>query len=194
MDERRYYLCDTCALICVDPAHHLAPDAEKAHYTTHENSIENAGYVHFLDRVIQPTLPYLNTTMRGLDYGCGPGPTLSRLLRRQGIACEDYDPLFVPRAPRPPYDFIFSTECFEHFRLPHQEIRRICALLRPGGLLAVMTERWTTLEHFAQWYYPRDPTHVAFYHADTMRYVCTRFGLTVLWQDADRVVIFRRGD
>jgi len=192
-DKRRYYLCSTCWLIFADPSHHLSPAEEKARYETHNNSIEDEGYVQFLNRVIQPMLPYLHSDMRGLDYGSGPGPTLSKLVRRQGIACEDYDPFFADRPIQPPYDFIFSTECFEHFKNPQAEIQRICDLLKPGGLLGIMTERWTTPEAFADWWYTRDPTHVSFYHANTFDFLCRRFGLRILWQDGSRAVIFQRG-
>jgi SAM-dependent methyltransferase len=191
-DRRRYYLCGNCSLIFADPQHRLSPAEEKAFYSTHENSIENPGYVAFLNRVIQPMLLYLDRGMSGLDYGCGPGPTLSLLLKRHGIACDDYDPLFADRVLQPPYDFVFSTECFEHFHNPEVEIRRIASLLRPGGLLGIMTERWTTLEQFANWYYTRDPTHVCFYQTSTLDFVCRRYGFTPVWLDESRVAILRR--
>lgn len=192
-DERRYYLCDTCALIFADPAEHLPPAEERARYELHQNSIENEGYVRFLNQLVEALLPHLDAGMRGLDYGCGPAPTLSLLLRRRKIACDDYDPLFADRPPRPPYDFVAASESFEHFRRPVEEIERILSLLRPGGLVGVMTERWTTLAAFAGWHYTRDRTHVSFYHADTFGFMGARFGLTPVWVDADRIVILRRG-
>jgi len=193
-DRRRYHLCRRCFLIFADPCQHLSPEEERARYTTHENRIENEGYVRFLNRVLRPMLPYLDKGMRGLDYGCGPGPTLSALLRRHGLACDDYDPFFASRSLRPPYDFIVSTECFEHFYRPNEEIRRLCDLLNPGGLLGIMTERWATLERFATWYYTRDPTHTSFFHEKTFQFMCDRFGLDRLWQDENRVVILRLRD
>ncbi|MEA2102554.1 MAG: class I SAM-dependent methyltransferase [Thermodesulfobacteriota bacterium] len=191
-DNRRYYLCKNCSLIFVDSCHHISPEEEKKRYATHENNIENEGYVKFLKRVLHPMLSYLDNRMLGLDYGCGPGPTLSQLVRQQGIACDDYDPFFAINPIRPPYDFIFSTECFEHFHNPEKDIRRIYSLLKPGGLLGIMTDRWTTLEKFDKWYYTKDPTHVSFYHANTFNYICNRYGFTPLWQDDNRVNLFRR--
>ncbi|HSK31814.1 MAG TPA: class I SAM-dependent methyltransferase [Candidatus Limnocylindria bacterium] len=145
-----------------------------------------------MNRVVQPMLPHLDAGMRGLDYGCGPGPTLSLLLQRRGIACDDYDPLFADRLLQPSYDFVFSTECFEHFHQPEIEIRRISSLLKPRGLLGIMTERWTTREGFANWYYTRDPTHVCFYHERTLDFICRRFGFEPVWMDANRAAILRR--
>ena len=191
-DERDYHHCGVCHLIFADPVHRLPEAQERAHYQTHENSIDQPGYVRFLSRVLEPMLPHLDSGMRGLDYGCGPGPTLSRLVRRQGIACDDYDPLFADRPLRPPYDFLFSTECFEHFHHPAAEIGRIHSLLKPGSLLGIMTERWTTLPAFSTWYYTRDPTHVSFYHAETFAFLCDRFGFVPVWSDEQRVTILRR--
>lgn len=134
-------------------------------------------------------LPYLNVTMRGLDYGCGPGPVLSQLVRKHGMVCEDYDPLFADRSLQPPYDFIFATECFEHFLNPDREIQRLRNLLRSGGLLGIMTECWTDVEQFGRWYYTKDPTHISFYHADTLDYICNQYGFALLWQKENRVFI-----
>lgn len=191
-DQRRYRLCGGCSLIFTDPQCYLSTAEEKAHYETHENSIENGSYVGFLNRLVEPMLPYLDRHMRGLDYGCGPGPTLSVMMQRRGIECEDYDPLFVKRKLQPPYDFITATECFEHFHRPGEEIQRIASLLRPGGLLGVMTERWQSEEAFADWYYTRDPTHVSFYHTETFDYLCRRFGFSRVWMDDKQVMILRR--
>ncbi|MEX2523532.1 MAG: class I SAM-dependent methyltransferase [Gammaproteobacteria bacterium] len=191
-DERRYYLCGHCSLIFADEEHYLPIEQEKAHYETHENSIENSGYVSFLNRLVEPMLPCLNGGMRGLDYGCGPGPTLSLMMKRQGIECGDYDPLFVDRKPQPPYDFITATECFEHFQRPAREMEYIASLLGPGGLLGIMTERWTSTAAFAGWYYTRDPTHVSFYHEKTFEFLCRRFGFSRVWMDDRQVIILRR--
>ena len=191
-DARRCYLCANCALIFVDPAQRLSPAEERVRYTLHQNSPHDRGYVAFLNQLLQPLLSYLVDGVRGLDYGCGPTPVLSRLAQDQGIACDDYDPFFVDGPLRPPYDVVFASECFEHFHHPAEEMAHILGLLKPGGLLAIMTERWTTLAAFADWYYAQDPTHVVFYHADTFDFLCERFGLTPVWREEKRVIILRR--
>lgn len=191
-DHRTYYLCSQCSLIFADSCHLLPPEEEKQHYATHENHIDNAGYVSFLNQLLEPLLPYLRSDMRGLDYGSGPGPTLSQLVKHHGMDCDDYDPFFTNTPLNPPYDFILATECFEHFHRPADEMKRITEWLKSGGLLGVMTEHWTTLEQFHHWYYTKDPTHVCFYHANTLDYLCRQYGFVPLWQDTKRVTIFRR--
>lgn len=191
-DQRKYYRCTHCSLIFVDPGYFLSPEAEKRHYSTHENYLHNEGYVRFLNQILEPMLPFVDSNMQGLDYGCGPGPTLSLLLQQQGISCDNYDPFFTQAPINPPYDFILATECFEHFFFPAKEMQKICAWLKPGGLLGVMTERQTTPEQFKTWYYTKDPTHIVFYHTDTFDYLCRHYGLVRLWDDTKRVSIFRR--
>lgn len=191
-ESRDYRHCDHCGLIHVPEEQHLTTARERAFYETHENSPDNVGYVRFLERLLQPMLPYLDKGMKGLDFGCGPGPVLSGLARRQGLDCEDYDPYFADRRPEPPYDFVFATEVFEHFRRPDRDLQRVCELVKPGGLLGVMTERWTSLKAFSGWYYARDPTHVAFYHLKTFDFICRRHGFSMLWKDGSRVIILRK--
>jgi hypothetical protein len=186
-DDRTYRLCSRCWLIAADPRHRLSRDEEAAHYRTHENSIHNQGYVDFLSRAVNPMLPRLDASMRGLDFGCGPGPTLSQILGRHGIVCDDYDPIFRDVPLRPPYDFLFATECFEHLWSPARELQKIRALLRPGAPLGIMTELWTDLTSFGKWHYTRDPTHVSFFHARTIEFICAEHGFELLWTDRKRV-------
>lgn len=54
-----------------------------------------------------------------------------------------------------------------------------------------MTEKWTTPEAFSRWVYAKDDTHVAFYHADTFRYISKKYKFNLLESNNPRVVIFR---
>src|SRR5690606_29451105 len=47
-----------------------------------------------------------------------------------------------------------------------------------GGLLAVMTSFQTDDNHFANWYYRRDPTHVVFYRESTFHYLAQQYQYT----------------
>ena len=187
-----YRLCPRCALIAMAPESLPDRDSERARYLTHQNGPQYPGHVAFLRRAIDPTLPYLAPGARALDYGCGPVPTLSVVLRAEGIACEDYDPLFLPELPEGPFDAIFATEVVEHMHHPGEELARIVDLLRPGGLFTLMTEPWTEADAFADWYYARDPTHVCFYHERTITYLCAAYGLAVVERPEPRVWVVRR--
>jgi SAM-dependent methyltransferase len=191
-DKRSYYYCDTCFLIFADPEYHLSLEDERSRYQTHNNGIEYPGYVQFLNRVISPALNYLQAPMIGLDYGCGPSPTLSKILKSHNLECYDYDPVFGFDHPNRIYDFLFATECLEHFFDPHKELEAIHRLVKKDGIVGIMTERWTTKEHFANWYYKRDPTHVSFYHLNTFHFIARSLGFRIEFMDADRVIILRK--
>jgi SAM-dependent methyltransferase len=191
-DRRTYFNCQNCSLIFADPRHHLSQRTERNRYALHKNSIEHAGYVDFLNRVIQPCLPFLTPGIDCLDYGCGPVPTLSKLLHRLNISCFDYDPLFGFDHPKEAYDFIFATECVEHFHYPKRDFLSIDKLLRRCGYLAVMTERWEDLDRFKTWYYKRDPTHVSFFHKNTFAWLCSNLGYEIKYADRNRVMVLRK--
>ncbi len=187
---RRLIECGGCRLVFSDPADKLPPDKLRERYLLHQNSIEDKGYCDFLYQAIHLTKPYLTPGSRGLDFGCGPNPTLSKLVEKEGFVMADYDPIFFDTPMSPPYDFIFSTECFEHFDEPKREISKIVKLLRLGGILTVMTELWDGGTDFDRWHYTSDPTHVSFYAAETLVYIAETFGLKQLTSDGKRVFVF----
>ncbi len=193
-EERRYHRCPRCALTFMDPADRLAPDAELARYRTHDNRADDPGYRAFLRRLADPLMARLPAGARGLDYGSGPGPTLSLILTENGFPTTNWDPFFDPD-PAPlgnRYDFITCTETAEHFFEPGREFERLDGLLNPGGVLAVMTGILHPDMDFATWWYVRDPSHVAFYAPATLRWIARRHGWDVE-EPAPTVVIFRKG-
>jgi len=190
--DRRYFHCTNCSLIFTHPDDLPSVSEEQTRYEEHEHTIEAPGYVKFLNQAIKPTVEYLSPLMRGLDYGSGPGPTLSQLLKREDITCLDYDPIFGPELPPGPFDFIFSTEAFEHFHNVREEINRIDQLLEPGGILTVMTMFRPGVEAFKNWFYLGDYTHVTFFNKETFNFICSQWGYEHLWDDGKRVIIFRK--
>jgi 2-polyprenyl-3-methyl-5-hydroxy-6-metoxy-1,4-benzoquinol methylase len=185
-----------CSLAFVQPDDYLTADEERAFYDTHENSINDEGYVRYLNVLVEPLIELIPTTSRpnlqALDYGCGPGPTLSILLENAGIACDNYDPFFAPNALRDQYDIITATECFEHFHHPANELSKLTELLASNGYLALMTSRWENAEKFTNWHYTRDPTHVVFMHDKTIEFIAKKYDLNVQFKDEKRVVIFQK--
>lgn len=189
---RHYYFCRNCNLVYADRL--TLPDAkdEIERYKFHQNSEKDDGYLTFLEKAITPLLDRISPYDVGLDYGCGPSKTTSELLARENILCDVYDPFFYPQIPKTQYDFIISTEVFEHFHQPYSDIKKMISLLKPGGYLGVMTEFWQDMDKFADWYYIRDHTHVCFYHFDTMKYIEKSHSLKMKYTDGKRVVIFQK--
>ena len=176
--DRDYLRCRTCRLIWLTPEQRPDAMAERAYYATHENDECDQGYRRFLGRLTEHLIPQLAAGATGLDYGCGPGPALAGMLREHGFTMQTWDPLFAPD-PAPlqqQYDFVTCTETAEHFHHPGAEFERLNSLLRPGGLLGLMTSFPPPAEDFPGWHYVRDPTHVCFYGPETLGWIAERHG------------------
>lgn len=190
---RQYLQCGICRLVHVPPEARLDPAAEAARYRTHRNDPGDAGYREFLSRLAGPLADRLPFGAQGLDYGSGPGPTLSVMLEARGLKVALYDPFFAPDEVvlHRTYDFVTCTETAEHFFDPRHEFDRLQGLVRPGGWLALMTALWTDGLDFTAWHYARDRTHVCFYHRETVAWLARRYHWQVN-QPHETVVLFHK--
>ena len=172
-DSRREYLrCSVCALVYVPARYHLHPDAERAEYALHQNDPSDAGYRGFLSRLSVPLCQRLPENCSGLDFGCGPGPTLSLMLEEQGHRMALYDPFFFPDSSclQRDFDFITATEVVEHLRSPGEVLQRTWQQVRSGGYLGVMTKLVIDATAFAGWHYKNDPTHISYFSRETWQW------------------------
>ncbi|MGQ8364718.1 class I SAM-dependent methyltransferase [Glaciecola sp. 1036] len=154
----------------------MSNEQEKAEYDQHENQLDDPGYIRFLSRAINPLLERLpedTSNLRGLDFGCGPGPALATYLNNHGIDTEKYDPLYFPdnQLLQNTYDFVTCTEVVEHFNSPKQSWLQLFKLLKPNGILVVMTKLVIDQARFANWHYKNDPTHICFYSYKTLSFI-----------------------
>lgn len=188
--------CASCRLVHRHRSGLPTPEVERAHYVLHDNDPSDPGYRRFLDRLAAPLAERLPPGAEGLDFGCGPGPTLSVMLCERGFRVADYDPFFAPDESllARQWDFICCTEAAEHFHHPGMEFERLDAMLRPGGWLGVMTEPRDPARNFESWWYHRDPTHVCFYERYTLEWIAWRYGwrpsfpsrtVTLFWKPRD---------
>lgn len=191
---RPIHCCPACDLRFVPAAFHLSPEQERARYDLHRNSLSDAGYVRFLSPAVD-ALRRLLPPASGptvLDYGSGPDPVLVELLRREGYDACGYDPYYPSGARlRDGYDAVVSTEVFEHFRLPADEIERVVQRVGPGGLLVVMTSLYTG-QRLAAWHYALDTTHICFYSAATFGHIARIWNLRLVETDTRRLLVLRR--
>ncbi|NNN04663.1 MAG: class I SAM-dependent methyltransferase [Elusimicrobia bacterium] len=190
---RDYRRCARCALTFVPAAQHAEPERERARYAEHRNGPGDAGYRAFLDRLLAPLAARLPAGAQGLDYGCGPGPAASVMLRERGFSARDYDPFFAPdpAALTRTYDFIVCTEVFEHLRRPAEDLARLDGLLRPGAVLGVMTGVLENDADFAGWWYRADFTHIAFYRPQTLAWIARRFGWRLVRPSRDTAIYLK---
>lgn len=171
-----YHRCVACMATLMAPRHWPDPAQERAIYALHDNNPDDPGYRRFLAKVTEPLSEKLEEGMSGLDFGCGPGPALARMLEETGMRVSLYDPLFAPGRSvfERTYHFITCTEVVEHLRQPASVFRQLDSLLQPGGWLAVMTCFQTDDSRFARWHYRRDPTHIVFYREETLACIAER--------------------
>lgn len=190
---REYWHCPQCELVHVPARFHLTAAAEKALYDVHENDPSDVGYRNFLAQLISPLRQHLSADAEGLDFGCGPGPALVQMCNEQGFPCTGFDIYYAnqPELLQQTYDFITSTEVFEHLRQPAEVIEQLLTCLRPRGLLGIMTKPWTAATDFARWHYANDPTHISFYQQQTFAFIAKRYSLKIVYQQAN-VCIWQR--
>ncbi|WP_372966480.1 class I SAM-dependent methyltransferase [Marinobacter sp.] len=188
-----YRRCECCMATVMDEACRLNADEELAVYRLHDNDWEDAGYRRFLSKLATPLMEQLSAGSVGLDYGCGPGPALARMFGEAGFPVALYDPFFYPELSvlERCYDFITCTEVVEHLHKPAEVFACLNRLLKPGGMLGVMTCFQTDDDRFDNWHYRRDPTHVVFYREQTFAWLAMKYG----WQmsvPCKDVVLFRK--
>jgi len=194
-DVRNFWQCANCDLVFVDSSEHLTDPGEKERYDYHENDPNDPHYRAFLNRLVLPLSERLPEHSQGLDFGCGPGPTVSVLLVEHGheVACFDKfyanDPAVLIKS----YDFITLTEVLEHLREPREELEQLMSMLKPGGYLGIMTKLLPPAEQFPTWHYKRDLTHIGFYADSTFEWIAEQWGLSLEIIASD-VIILRSGN
>ena len=192
-DSREYFSCPVCCLVFVLPHQFLSPIEENAVYDDHENSADDPRYRHFLSRLFLPLSQRLAPDSFGLDFGSGPGPTLSVMFEEAGHSMEIYDPFYSPdiKPLQRRYDFITASEVVEHLHHPRRELDRLWTCLNPNGSLGIMTKRVTDQKAFSAWHYKSDPTHVCFFSIETFRWLANHWRATLTVLDSD-VVLFTK--
>ena len=196
---RDFLLCGECDLVFVPDEFLVSPERERERYLKHNNDPADAGYRAFLGRLLEQVIPLLSPGAQGLDYGCGPIPALVEMLREGGLQAVGYDLYFAPDpwVLENSYDFITCAETAEHFREPLREFERMARMLRPGGVLGVMTSmcpdpEWTAYR-FERLHYITDETHICFYSARTMQWLAQRFGWELSLPRRDVAIFTRPG-
>ena len=178
-DRRRAYLqCSTCQLVFVPPEAFLSVSDEKAEYDLHQNSPDDLGYRKFLSRMMEPIAARIPTGGSGLDFGSGPGPTLSVMLEECGYEMSLYDLYYAPDESilTRRFDFVTATEVLEHLRGPRDTLERMWGCVKAGGYLGVMTKLVIGPEAFSRWHYKNDATHICFFSHQTLTWIAN------MWQ------------
>jgi hypothetical protein len=199
--KRDYLLCQHCKLIYVPAEFHLTSEEEKTQYDYHINDPTDQRYRKFLSRLFIPLSTRLKANSLGLDFGCGPGPTLSIMFEEAGFNMHIFD-LFYAKNDcvfDNSYQFISATEVFEHLKNPAQEIKRLLSSIESGGYLGLMTKLvdpsllknsiTSNKEKFNNWHYKNDLTHICFYSQETFLWIAKEYQLTVEFIASDVIIL-----
>jgi 2-polyprenyl-3-methyl-5-hydroxy-6-metoxy-1,4-benzoquinol methylase len=190
-----YFICDTCGAYIKNQDFYINSLQEKAVYEEHNNDVNDIGYQNFTSPITKAILAKFTSKHLGLDYGCGTGPVISKLLKDKGYQIELYDPYFYPNENylNYQYDYIFSCEVFEHFYQPKKEIEKLLAVLKPTGSLLIMTLVYDSEidVDFKNWYYRKDPTHVFIYTKKTIQFIADKYKLKTKIEN-NRMIIFEK--
>jgi len=134
---------------------------------------------------------HIPNSSHGLDFGSGPGPTLSIMFEEAGHQMAIYDHFYAKDASAldKKYDFITATEVVEHLHKPAETLGLLKTLIKPRGVFGIMTKLSTGLKDFETWHYKNDPTHVCFFSQKTFLFLSKKWGWDVEFIGKD-VVIF----
>ncbi len=188
---REYLQCMSCGLVFVPPKYFLSKSDEKRQYDFHENDPLDVGYRKFLSRMAIPMSELVKAGCHGLDFGSGPGPTLSLMLEELGHKMKIYDPLYAADESvlDNQYDFITATEVVEHFYNPAESLNKMWDCLKPGGYLGIMTKLVIDKTAFTNWHYKNDPTHVCFFSNKTFGWLINHWQAKVCFREKDVIII-----
>jgi SAM-dependent methyltransferase len=191
--RREYFQCPACCLVFVPPEYYLSPEAERTEYDLHQNNPADTGYRRFLNQVFRPVNRVLPPGSRGLDFGCGAGPLLADMFKSAGHKMAVYDPHYAPDAAvlDDVYEFITASEVLEHLHKPGEVLDQLFSILKPGGLLGLMTGMVRDRAAFSRWHYIRDLTHVCFFSRVTFDWIADKWATQVIFID-DRVVLLKK--
>ena len=189
---REYVQCRLCDLIFVPRSSCVGEEQERKRYDLHSNTINDAGYVRYLETVAD-YLRYIPLQKpETLDFGSGQNAILTHILNRRGIPCTAYDPLYDigTSALSRKYDFVIMCEVIEHVRDLYNELTRIRDLLNDNGFVLIRTQMVKDIAGFTSWWYTKDITHINFFSYRTLEYVGDFLRRRVIYSDRKHSTIY----
>jgi hypothetical protein len=191
-----FFHCNKCEFIFKNPADFVSSEDELKQYNNHNNTVESPGYVEMFETFIDATFaPYESEIKNVLEFGSGPGPVLSKILKMHGLDVDIYDKYYAKEKvyEGKKYNLITSTEVIEHIQNPKELFEFFSAHLKSGGYLALMTQFHTNSSHdFKKWWYKNDPTHICFFRPKTFEVLAKMNGFEVLKHDSKKSVLLKK--
>ncbi len=180
---RQYNFCSNCRLIQLGRKFLISQRKEKERYLLHNNSITNKGYVDYLNRIFNEYIePYFKAGDSILDFGSGPEPVLSKLLKKHGYKnIYIYDKYFTEDKSvlNKKYSGIIVVEVIEHIFEIRDIIKKLISMLNLNGILIIHSLFHDNI-NFKNWWYAKDITHITFLSIDTIKKISEIFNLEII--------------
>ncbi|MDA3956418.1 class I SAM-dependent methyltransferase [Oceanispirochaeta sp.] len=198
--NRPFLLCLECTLIYQEEMTLPSAEEERTRYELHRNDPADEGYRKWLHSFIHSSVLPWYKDGRILDFGSGPHPVLSDLLKEQGYPVVSYDPFFAPQWPgEHDFSLILLCEVLEHISNPLSSFRKLCSLASEGTVLSLKTQFLTFSvfdseggKDFEQWWYKEDPTHIRFYNPRSLRILGERSGWELVSEDGSSLAVYKK--
>jgi len=190
-----YYTCSNCEYISKSPEYYQELSTQQERYNLHQNDESDAGYQAYFQRFLDFTLPLVGKPKSVLDFGCGATSLLCKMLEKEGMVCDYFDPIYHPDTlnENKKYELIVSTEVFEHLHQPREVFENLLERLEEGGHLALQTQfHPNDREAFQKWYYHHDPTHIVFFTLRTFEVLCKIYGCEIVGDNGKNMVVIRK--
>lgn len=196
--ERAFRCCPTCSLVFQTAGTLPSAEEEHARYRLHRNDGEDEGYRNWLESFIEKSVIPWYGGGNILDFGSGPRPVLSDILKARGLPVYSYDPFFAPRLPVPSggaFSLILLCEVLEHIQDPVTAFRMLFQKAAEGACLSLMTQFLPSHapSDFRGWWYKEDPTHIRFYSDDSLRALGQASGWTLHRLDGQSRAVYKKG-
>ena len=191
--QKLFHQCKHCKGIYMDPEKVPVAKAEKERYEEHNNDTNDLGYQNFVSPITEAIFQDFRPKHKGLDFGAGTAPVISKILSDHNYNIKQYDPFFhyYPALLNVQYDYIACCEVIEHFNDPYKEFKLLKNLLLPHGKLYCMTDLYDESIDFHKWYYKNDQTHVFIYHEKTIQWIKEEFDFSAVTIN-NRLITFSR--
>jgi hypothetical protein len=100
--SREFYFCTKCFSVFLDDKNYISETEERKHYEMHNNDVNDIRYQSFVSPIVDSILNDFKKTDKGLDFGSGTGPVITKMLRDNDYDIQEYDPFFADNSEKTP--------------------------------------------------------------------------------------------
>jgi hypothetical protein len=192
--RRTFFRCNDCGFSFLHPDFLPSEEAALNRYKFHQNDDDNKGYQEYLSNIIDRALFYAGKPKSVIDWGSGPAPLASHILRDQGFSVFSWDPNFASseKPQQSFYDAGICIEVAEHFINPQKDFSAFFETVKRGSFVIVHTHLAPKDDDaFLRWWYTEDITHVSFYSECSLEIIAEKNNAKLITIENEKLVVYR---